>query len=112
MVSGDYVARNLKCLAEEGRHVTIALQGGARAEISMAQVMVRRLTLTGSTMRPRTNAFKAMVAAEIRDEVWPLVEQGDLRPVMDRCFPLAEAAAAHVRMEEGAHIGKIVLAIA
>ena len=111
MVAGDYVARNLKCLAEDGRHVTIALQGGARAEINMGQVMTRRLTLTGSTLRPRTNAFKALVAQEIAQHVWPLVEVGLLRPVMDRVFPLAQAAAAHAWMEGGDHIGKIVLQV-
>ena len=112
MVAGDYVARNLKCLAEDGRHVTIAVQGGAKATINMAQVMTRRYTLTGSTLRPRTTAFKALVAEEIAANVWPLVEEGRLRPVMDRIFSLAEAAAAHGRMEAGGHIGKIVLKVA
>jgi NADPH:quinone reductase len=110
MVAGDYVARNLKCLAEDGRHVTIAVQGGPRAELNMAQVMVRRLTLTGSTLRPRSSEFKALLAQEIARNAWPLVEEGKLRPIMDRTFPLAEAAAAHARMEAGDHIGKIVLA--
>lgn len=109
MVAGDYVARNLRCLADDGRHVTIAVQGGVRAEINMAEVMRRRLTLTGSTLRPRSNEFKALLAGEILDNVWPLVSGGALRPVMDRAFPLADAAAAHARMEAGAHIGKIVL---
>lgn len=109
MVSGDYVPRNLKCLAEEGRHVTIAVQGGLKAEINMAVVMSRRLTLTGSTLRPRTNQFKALLRAEIAQEVWPLVESGELAPVMDSLFPLAEAGAAHARMDAGQHIGKIVL---
>ncbi|MFN4239008.1 MAG: NAD(P)H-quinone oxidoreductase [Erythrobacter cryptus] len=112
MVSGDYVPRNLKCLAEDGRHVTIAVLGGARAEINMAQVMVRRLTLTGSTLRPRSDAFKAALADEIADNAWPLFAEGELAPVMDMSFPLAEAAAAHARMEAGAHIGKIVLEVA
>jgi len=111
MVSGDYVARNLRCLAEEGRHVTIAVQGGAKAEINMAVVMSRRLTLTGSTLRPRTDRFKALLCAEIAREVWPLVEAGELKPVMDSVFPLAEAGAAHARMDAGQHIGKIVLAM-
>lgn len=109
MISGDYVARNLRCLADDGRHVTIAVQGGAKAELNMAQVMSRRLTLTGSTLRPRSDAFKAALAAEIRRHAWPLVEHGELRPVMDSTFPLAQAAAAHARMESGEHIGKIVL---
>ncbi len=111
MVAGDYVMRNLKCLAEDGRHVTIAVQGGVRAELNMAQVMVRRLTLSGSTLRPRSNQFKALLAREIADNAWPLVESGELKPVMDQTFPLAQAAAAHARMEAGCHIGKIVLAV-
>ncbi|WP_438822990.1 NAD(P)H-quinone oxidoreductase [Novosphingobium cyanobacteriorum] len=111
MVAGDYVARNLKCLTDDGRHVTIAVQGGVRAEINMAEVMRRRLVLTGSTLRPRTNAFKTMLADEIRANAWPLVEEGALRPVMDAEFPLAEAAAAHARMEAGSHVGKIVLKV-
>lgn len=111
MVAGDYVARNLQCLADDGRHVTIAVQGGNKATIPMAQVMMRRLTLTGSTMRPRSDQFKALLAQEILREVWPLVATGELRPVMDRAFPLREAAAAHARMEAGDHIGKIVLAV-
>lgn len=109
MVAGDYVARNLKCLAEDGRHVTIAVQGGVRAELNMAEVMRRRLTLTGSTLRPRSNEFKSLLADEIHKTVWPLVAEGLLRPVMDMAFPLREAASAHTRMEAGAHIGKIVL---
>lgn len=109
MVAGDYVARNLNCLKEDGRHVTIAVQGGVRAEINMAQVMVRRLTLTGSTLRPRSNTFKALLTQEIVQTVWPLVEKGDLRPIMDQTFALTDAASAHARMEAGTHIGKIVL---
>lgn len=111
MVAGEYVARNIKCLSDDGRHVTIAVQGGVRAELNMAEVMRRRLTLTGSTLRPRSKAFKAALASEIRDTVWPLVAQGVLRPIMDRTFALTDAAAAHARMEQGAHIGKIVLAV-
>lgn len=111
MVAGDYVARNLKCLADDGRHVTIAVQGGVKAELNMAEVMRRRLTMTGSTLRPRSKAFKAALAAEIRETVWPLVATGELRPIMDQTFPLAEASAAHARMEQGSHIGKIVLAV-
>ena len=112
MVSGDYVSRNLKCLAEDGRHVTIAVLGGMQAELNMAVVMSRRYTLTGSTLRPRTDAFKTLLAGEIERNAWPLFEEGRLRPVMDRTFPLAEAAAAHARMEAGDHIGKIVLEVA
>lgn len=109
MVAGDYVARNLKCLAPDGRHVTIAVQGGAKAAVNMAFVMSNRYTLTGSTLRPRSDQFKALLAQEIRANAWPLVEEGKLRPVMDMRFPLVEAAAAHARMEAGDHIGKIVL---
>ena len=94
MVAGDYVARNLKCLGEEGRHVTIAVQGGLQATINMAEVMRRRLHLTGSTLRPRSDQFKALLAQEIAQLAWPLVAEGALRPVMDQQFPLAEAAAA------------------
>ncbi|MBM0171320.1 NAD(P)H-quinone oxidoreductase [Altererythrobacter sp. C41] len=112
MVSGDYVPRNLKCLAEDGRHVTIAVLGGPKAELNMAVVMSRRLTLTGSTLRPRSDAFKTLLAGEIEKNAWPLFEEGRLRPVMDRSVPLAEAAAAHARMEAGDHIGKIVLEVA
>lgn len=112
MVSGDYVARNLKCLAEDGRHVTIAVLGGVRAELNMALVMSRRLTLTGSTLRPRSDDFKAALADEIAENAWPLFASGELRPVIDRSFPLAEAAVAHARMEAGEHIGKIVLEVA
>lgn len=109
MVAGDYVARNLQCLAPDGRHVTIAVQGGAKAQINMAQVMTRRLTLTGSTLRAQSVTFKALLAGEILETVWPLVGEGKLRPIMDQAFPLDQAAAAHARMEAGHHIGKIVL---
>jgi putative PIG3 family NAD(P)H quinone oxidoreductase len=111
MVGGDYVARNLACLAEDGRHVSIATQRGVKAEIPLVPVMQKRLTLTGSTLRPRSVAFKTLIADELAQTVWPFVEEGKLRPVMDRSFPLAQAAAAHARMEAGEHVGKIVLAI-
>ena len=111
MVAGDYVMRNLKCLADDGRHVTIAVQGGLQATINMVEVMRRRLTLTGSTLRPRSNQFKALLAQEIRTLAWPLFTGGVLRPVMDQSFALGEASAAHARMEGGTHIGKIVLAV-
>lgn len=109
MVGGDYLPRNIACLADDGRHVSIATQRGITAELNILDVMRRRLTLTGSTLRPRPTAFKGLVAEELRREIWPFVESGQLRPVMDRTFPLAQAAAAHVRMEAGEHIGKIVL---
>ena len=111
MVGGDYVPRNLACLAEEGRHVSIAVQRGATAEIQIFDIMRRRLTLTGSTLRTRSVEFKSMVADEIANTVWPYVEGGRLKPVIDSTFPLAEAAAAHARMEAGDHVGKIVLEI-
>ena len=112
MVSGDYVARNLECLADDGRHVTIAVLGGMKAEINMALVMRKRLTLTGSTLRPRTDDFKALLADEIHRTAWPLVADGTVRPVMHSTFPLGEAGAAHALMESGDLVGKIVLEVA
>jgi len=109
MVGGDYVARNLACLADDGRHVSIATQRGISAEIPLVEVMRRRLTLTGSTLRPRSIEFKTMVADELARTVWPYVEGGRLKPVIDSHFLLADAAAAHARMENGGHVGKIVL---
>ena len=109
MVAGPYVPRNMQCLRIDGRHVTIAIQGGAMAEVPMVQIMMRRLTLTGSTLRPRSDAFKALLADEIHRTVWPFVEAGQLRPKMAKIFPLADAASAHALMESGDFIGKIVL---
>jgi putative PIG3 family NAD(P)H quinone oxidoreductase len=111
MVAGDYTQRNLDCLAPDGRLVTIAVLGGAEARIDMGRLMVRRHTITGSTLRTRPDAFKALLAEEIERMVWPLVAGGLLRPAMDRIYPLAEAAAAHARMEAGEHVGKIVLEV-
>ena len=111
MVGGDYVPRNLQCLADDGRHVSIAVQGGPTATIPIFEIMRRRLTLTGSTLRPRDTAFKTLVADEIARTVWPHVEAGRLRPVIDKVFPLADAPAAHARLEEGDHVGKIVLTV-
>jgi NADPH:quinone reductase-like Zn-dependent oxidoreductase len=111
MVGGDYVPRNLACLAEEGRHVSIAVQRGPTAEVPIFTVMRRRLTMTGSTLRPRSIEFKTMVADEIAKTVWPYVEGGRLKPVIDSTFPLADAAEAHARMESGEHVGKIVLEV-
>ncbi|HEX6741553.1 MAG TPA: NAD(P)H-quinone oxidoreductase, partial [Sphingomicrobium sp.] len=111
MVGGDYLPRNLKALAEDGRHVSIAFQRGARAEISIQDVMRRRLTLTGSTLRGRSVEFKTMVADEIAKTVWPYVEGGRLKPAIDATFPLDRAAEAHARMDAGSHVGKIVLEI-
>jgi putative PIG3 family NAD(P)H quinone oxidoreductase len=109
MVGGDYLPRNLLCLAEDGRHVSIAVQRGASAEVNIARIMMRRLMLTGSTLRARSVAFKALVADEIARSVWPYVAEGRLKPVVDSTFPLAEAADAHRLMEAGDHVGKIVL---
>ena len=111
MVGGDYVPRNLKCLGDDGRHVSIAVAGGPKATIFLPEIMQRRLTLTGSTLRPRSPGFKAMLTSEIHKTVWPLVEAGELRPVIDRIFPLSEVVAAHARMDAGEHVGKIVLEI-
>lgn len=109
MVGGDYVPRNLACLAEDGRHVSIAVQRGAEATIPIWQVMRKRLTLTGSTLRPRSVGFKTLVADELARTVWPFVSEGKLKPVIDTTYPLARAADAHKRMESGDHLGKIVL---
>ncbi|MEI9928349.1 MAG: NAD(P)H-quinone oxidoreductase [Sphingomonas sp.] len=109
MVGGDYVPRNLQCLADDGRHVSIAVQGGFTATIPIFEIMRRRLTLTGSTLRPRDTAFKSMVADELSRVVWPHAAEGRLKPVIDSTFPLSDAAGAHRRMESGDHVGKIVL---
>lgn len=111
VVAGSYTQRNLDALGEDGRLVVIAVLGGPMSEINVARMMVRRQSITGSTMRPRSNVFKGMLADELFREVWPLVESGELRPVMDKIYPLAEAAKAHARMEAGEHVGKIVLEI-
>jgi putative PIG3 family NAD(P)H quinone oxidoreductase len=111
MVGGDYVPRNLACLADDGRHVSIAVQRGTSAEINLFDVMRRRLTLTGSTLRARSAEFKALVAEELARNVWPMAEAGRLRPVIDTTFPLEAAAEAHRQMEAGDHVGKIVLTV-
>jgi putative PIG3 family NAD(P)H quinone oxidoreductase len=109
MVGGDYLPRNLQCLAEDGRHVSIAAQRGAEVSVPIWEIMRRRLTLTGSTLRARDTGFKALVADELARTVWPHVEAGRLKPEIDRTFPLAEATAAHAWLEGGDHIGKVVL---
>ncbi len=111
MVGGDYLARNLELLATEGRLVQIAFLGGAHAEVDLSVVMRKRLTITGSTLRARAIEDKAAIARAVGARVWPLVEAGEVVPVIDSVFPLAEAAAAHRRMEAGEHIGKIVLRV-
>lgn len=109
MVAGDYVARELSCLADDGRLVIIAVQGGVKSEINAGDVLRRRLTITGSTLRPRPVAFKAAIARALRDKVWPLLEAGRIKPVIERVFEGPQAAAAHALMESGQHVGKIVL---
>ncbi|MDF2140772.1 NAD(P)H-quinone oxidoreductase [Paenirhodobacter sp. CAU 1674] len=109
MVGGSYIARNIKALADDGRMVFIAFLEGPKAEINFAQVMLRRLTITGATLRPQSDAAKAEIARQLRERVWPMIAAGKLRPIIDSTYPLTEAAAAHARMETSAHIGKIVL---
>ena len=111
MVGGDYVPRNIACLAPDGRHVSIAFQRGMSADISILDIMQRRLVLTGSTLRARDAGFKALLADEIARNVWSFVEEGKLKPAIDKSFPLDQAGAAHERMEAGDHVGKIVLTI-
>jgi putative PIG3 family NAD(P)H quinone oxidoreductase len=111
MVAGTYVARNIECAALEGRIVVISHLGGTRAEINMNKLMVKRLTLTGSTLRSRTVAQKGAVAAGVLKNVWPLLRAGRARPVIHATFPLAEASEAHRLMESSSHIGKIVLTV-
>ena len=112
MVGGDYLARNLECLAVDGRLVIIGLLGGAKAAMNLVPVLQRRLTITGSTLRARTVEQKGTIARALEAQIWPLIALGTIRPVVDRRFPLVEAAAAHRRMESSEHIGKLVLAVA
>lgn len=109
MVGGEYLGRNVSVLKPDGRLVQIALMGGAKAEINLGRVMMNRLTVTGSTLRARSVAFKGEIATALREKVWPLLESGDVAPVIHRTFPLEDAAAAHALMEESSHIGKIIL---
>ena len=112
MVGGDYLPREVDCLADDGRIAIIALLGGAMANVDLGQVLRRRLTITGSTLRPRPVAFKEKIARELRERVWPLLEGGRIKPVIHQVFPLEEAAAAHALMESSAHVGKIMLNVA
>jgi NADPH2:quinone reductase len=112
IVGGDYIPKNLKCLANDGRLVLIGFMQGGRAEVDWRHIMVKRLTVTGSTLRASPAARKAEIARALRERVWPLFAQREIRPVIHRVFPLADAAAAHALMESGAHIGKIMLAVA
>ncbi len=112
MVGGDYLPRNVRALADDGRLVQIAFLTGPKIELNFAQVMMRRLTITGSTLRPQSDLAKARIAEELATHVWPLLDAGRIGPVMDSEFALEDAAQAHARMEAGAHIGKIVLRVA
>jgi len=109
MVAGDYVARELSCLADDGRLVIIAVQGGVKAQIDAGAVLRRRLTVTGSTLRPRSVQFKAAIANALRKNVWPWLESGKVKPVIHQVFPAEQAAQAHALMESNQHIGKLVL---
>lgn len=111
MVGGNYVAREIDCLADDGRLVIIALLGGAKADVDLGQVLRRRLTITGSTLRPRSIEFKAAIASRLREQIWPLIEFGKIKPVIYKVFPLKDAVHAHTLMETSAHIGKIVLQV-
>ncbi len=111
MVGGPYMQRNIKALADDGRLVQIAFLQGPKAELNMMEIMTRRLTVTGSTLRPQSDLAKARIADQLRAKVWPLLAAGTVAPVMDQAFALADAAAAHRRMESSAHIGKIVLKV-
>jgi NADPH2:quinone reductase len=111
MVGGDYIGREINCLADDGRIVIIAIQGGAKAEVDLAQVLRRRLVITGSTLRPRPVGFKADIAAALIANVWPLLEAGKIKPVIYEIFPLEQAAAAHTLLETGKHVGKIMLQV-
>ena len=111
MVAGDYVAREVTCMAEDGRIALIALLGGAKATIDLGAVLQRRLVISGSTLRPRPVAFKTAIAANLLQTVWPLFEQGKIRPVIYKTFPLEQAAEAHALMESSTHVGKIMLQV-
>jgi NADPH2:quinone reductase len=109
MVAGEYVGRELQCLADDGRLVIIAVQGGVKSEINAGDVLRRRLTISGSTLRPRPVGFKGAIAASLRRHAWPWLEAGTVKPVVHRVFPAAQAAQAHALMESSQHVGKIVL---
>lgn len=111
MIGGDYLARNIRALRPDGRLLQIALMGGAKGELDLGRLMTRRLTVTGSTLRPRPVAVKGAIAEALRRRVWPLIEAGKIAPIIHQTFPLAEAAKAHELMESSAHIGKIILTV-
>ena len=109
MVAGDYIGRELECVADDGRIAVIAVQGGTKSAIDAGLLLRKRVALTGSTLRPRSIAYKTRLAQALRERAWPLLEAGRIRPVIHRVFPAAQAAEAHALMESGAHVGKIVL---
>ena len=109
MVAGDYVAREVECLAVDGRIAVIAVQGGTQSALDVGTLLRKRLSIVGSTLRPRSLAYKAMLAGALREKVWPLIEAGRIKPVVHRVFPAAQAAGAHALMESSTHVGKIVL---
>lgn len=111
MVGGDYIPREINALADDGRLVIIALLGGAKATVDLGQILRRRLTVTGSTLRPRPVAFKQAIAAKLHEHVWPLLEAGKIKPVIYKTFPLEQAAQAHALMETSTHTGKIMLKV-
>ena len=111
MIGGDYFPRNLKCMATDARLVQIAIQNGAKAEINLLPLMLKRLTLTGSTLRARDDAFKAGIAQKLQQNVWPLLATGKIKPVIHSTFALKDAALAHELMESSRHIGKILLEV-
>ncbi len=111
MVAGSYVNREIQCLADDGRLVIIALLGGAKGEVNFSEILRRRLTMTGSTLRPRPVAFKQDIANKLRERIWPLLESGRIKPVIHQTFPLAQAAGAHALMESSTHVGKIMLTV-
>jgi NADPH2:quinone reductase len=111
MVAGDYVNREINCLADDGRLVIIALLGGVKGEVNFGEILRRRLTVTGSTLRPRPIAFKQEVAQHLHQKVWPLLETSVIKPVIYQTFPLARAADAHALMETSTHVGKIMLTV-
>jgi NADPH2:quinone reductase len=109
MVAGDYLARELTCMADDGRIAIIAVQGGTQAALDVGTLLRKRLSIIGSTLRPRSVAYKTVVARELRERVWPLIEAGKVKPVIYKVFPAAQAAQAHALMESSVHVGKIVL---
>jgi len=111
MVGGSYIPRDIECLADDGRIAIIALQGGTKAEVDLTHLLRRRISISGSALRPRSDAYKGQIASALREHVWPLFAEGKLRPLVHASFPLGQAGDAHRLMESGAHVGKIVLTV-